>query len=268
MSILELKIVLLLICASKSLEEKIQHNLNLLIDHNRCIHQTRFKSSITAILKLLNHLDGEINCDAETISSLVANSFANVTGLAGMSDTQFYHFWDTDNRKNPNEISYYFTLIGFSRSLDSSAVHETVFCAGCGDNQVGEGNLKPIEGVRFKCKSCSSTNFNLCTLCFFGDFQAGRHNATTHKFTMIEEALSPEENNKHIGLFAKLLKVFYFMRSKRNASPEKKRDEEAVKTIRFQEDNQTGGGEGKNVPIKRGKDQLFTVIEMLSSENR
>lgn len=73
-------------------------------------------------------------------------------------------------------------------------------------------------------------------------------------------------DDKHIGLFAKLLKVIFFMRSKRSPAKsgnELEEVEEAVKTIRFA-DNKAPTEESAG----HGKDKLLTVIEMLSMENR
>lgn len=249
---------LLLLCATKSVEELVQHYLNLLIDHNRCIHQTRFKLSTFAMLKLFNYLDKEVKVDNDTVQALVANAFEKVTGLAGLSDTQFYQLWSMENRKNPNEISFFFTMILFSRSLDNDAVHEGVSCSGCSSKDTEN----PIQGVRFKCNRCSS--LNLCKMCFLSDFQTSRHNSTTHKFTIIRDPATMDD--KHIGLFAKLLKVIFFMRSKRSPAKSGNELEEvegAVKTIRFA-DNKAPTEESAG----HGKDKLLTVIEMLSMENR
>lgn len=276
MTLLELKTALLLLCSTNTVEELVQHHLNLLIDHNRCIHQTRFKIATGAILKIFHRLDESVSSDPDTLSALVTNSFAKVTGLAGLSETQFYQFWNTENRKNPTEISYLFNAILFSRSLDNNHVHQGVVCTGCQDKIQSEKEgltNEPITGVRFKCTRCSS--LNLCTMCFLSDYQNTRHNPT-HKFATIEEPIEEKERDgqgKRGNLLAKLLKVFYFARNKRREreySLEGEDDqtmvEGDVKTIRFL-DETPKNNEKKEVK-KEGKDQLLTVIEMLSMENR
>lgn len=253
-------------CATNSVEELVQHHLNLLMDHNRCIHHSRFKLAAGAILKLLSRLDERVESDADALSILMGNAFSKVTGLAGLSDAQFYQFWNTENKKNATEISYFFSLLLFSRSLDTPVVHEGVTCQGCNDQQA-EG-ASSIIGVRFKCTRCSS--INLCTLCYLGDYQAGRHNPETHKCLMIEEASTAEENvrGKRGNLMSKLLKVFYFARNKRRNNLPREEDQssvdgDGVKTIRFLDETP------KNVTEEKGgKDKLRTVIEMLSMENR
>lgn len=272
-SLLELKTALLLLCGSSSVEELVQHHLNLLIDHNRCIHQTRFKVATGAILKLFHRLNDSICCDSDTLLTLVGNSFAKVTGLAGLSDTQFYHFWNTENRKNSTEISYFLSLILFSRSLDVDVIHEGVSCSGCSPN-TEENDTSVITGLRFKCTRCSTVN--LCTLCYLGDYQSGRHNPSTHKFTIIQEAeVLPDVDNRKRGdnLLTKLLKVFHIARIKRSRNLNVDEDVvpsvqevpgEAVKTIRFLDETPRN----KVVAKADGKDKLLTVIEMLSTENR
>lgn len=268
---LELKITLLLLCATNSVEEWVQHHLNLLIDHNRCIHQTRFKLALGAILKFLHRLDDNIPSDGDTLNSLVNQSFAKVTGLAGLSDTQFYQMWSTANKKSPTDVGYFFSLILYARSLDNHSIHEGFSCTGCNQQHAAESSS--IIGIRFKCSRCSS--LNLCTVCFLSDFQTARHNPVTHKFTMVKESSSTEDderNGKRGNVLAKLLRVFYFMRNKREAnsnSPGKDHHEsihgDGVKTIRFLDETPR---DAPKTTTTDGKDKLLTVIEMLTMENR
>lgn len=223
---------------------------------------------------MLHRLDDSVGSDSDTLNTVVGHSFAKVTGLAGLSDTQFYQFWNTENKKNPSEISFYFSLILFSQSLDNESVHEGFQCTSCSANN--NEHVKEIKGIRFKCNRCSSVN--LCTLCFLSDFQAGRHNPATHKFTLVKEPSKISgvhdgdgENGKSGNLMAKLLKVFYFMKTKRATHSNSEEDHqsidaEGVKTIRFLDETPTNNN--PEAEKDQGKDKLLTVIEMLTMENR
>lgn len=253
----------------------MQHHLNLLIDHNRCIHQTRFKLALGAILKFLHRLDHNIPSDGDTLNSLVNHSFAKVTGLAGLSDTQFYQMWSTESKKNPTEVGYFFSLILYARALDNHSVHEGFSCTACNSpaNQQHPAEPPCIIGIRFKCSRCSL--LNLCTVCFLSDFQTARHNPVTHKFTMVKESSEvkdEEQHGKRGNVLAKLLRVFYFLRNKREAnsdSPDKDHQEsirgDGVKTIRFLDETPRNTSKATTAD---GKDKLLTVIEMLTMENQ
>lgn len=211
-----------------------------------------------ALLKFFHYLHEPIKCDSEMISIIVANAFAKVTGLAGLSDTQFTGLWHVENRKNTNEITYFLNVSLHERRLEkaaSSVIHEGISCSGC--------NISPIKGFRFKCSRCSSVD--LCLLCFLQEFKSDRHNPISHKLIEIQE---PGSEVRGMNVFAKLLRVFYFMRSKRRANNEET-DKNTSDGDQESEETLTNGQEPLELSgAPQGKDKLFNVIEMLSMENR
>lgn len=225
-----------------------------------------------SLLKFFHSLDEGIKWDSETISAIVGVAFEKVTGLAGLSDTQFYGFWNVENPKNPKEISYYLKIILHSRRLEAAAtsvVQEGICCNGC--------NLSPIRGFRYKCSRCPSVD--LCLLCHLrGDYKADRHNPESHKMIEIQE---PGAEGKRENVLTKLLKVFYFMRSKRRSTDgdtetdDKRKshsaadEDEIEKTLTNCQDKLDEVVEEREEDgPSLGKNKLINVIEMLSMENR
>lgn len=248
-STLELKYALLLLGSCNSIEEFMQHQLHLSIDHNRCITQTRFRSMTSILLKLLHSIDNDIKLDTNTVSRIVQRAFANATGLAGLNDVQFYAMWHTNSRKDPMEYEYYLNLIQMSYRWDSKALHKGIECAG------RDCDHKFIEGVRLSCSKC--TRYNLCLLCYLTtSVKAGKHNPETHKMIEIENQVTKKRSHSMIN---QLLKILFFVRTKRDYNSSDRKTEQGIEM--------TADKDLTKINLT-SRDQLLSIIEMLSTENR
>ena len=100
---------------------------------------------------------------------------------------------DFDEIENKRKIESYFPNIQeIEENYKNKIIHKNINCDGCG--------MKPIVGVRFKCKVCK--NFDFCQNCF--DLYKEKHG---HEFEKIEVPIEAEGIPGIISLFFMLTQI-------------------------------------------------------------
>ncbi|XP_011193118.2 dystrophin [Zeugodacus cucurbitae] len=198
-SVLEIKVMLLLLCKHIGLLDWSEEFYKLLHDpKTKCVSKKNFEYLVNILTKTFSYIGEEISYGAQNKTLIMEQCFAKSHNAYGLTELQFKNVW-SDNRTRFSIFANLINLI--KRMQDTEKIIHNKNCAACNTQ---------IIGIRFKCRTCH--DLSLCFCCFAKGYVKGKHEAK-HRMT---EVFKEDEQPKRIAHFFASICNFFQMKKESN----------------------------------------------------